>query len=94
MMTAKKLEAIEKTLGLDTVEDLRAAAHSGGQSAMSTRITVAQGAIKQAQEELEANPKYQELKESMKALQSSMNEVKKRQNAITAYCLHLLEDGA
>lgn len=87
-MTDKKLEKIENTLGQDTVTELAAKSVED----LKTTIVSASQAIKQAQEELEANPAYQELKESLKALSAGLKDIKKRQNAIIQYSLHLTEE--
>jgi hypothetical protein len=85
MLTDKKLAKIEKELGPDALTELAGAD-------LEAAITNAAGAIKTSEDELEANPKYQELKESMKAVKAGLGEVKKRQKAIIDYCLHLLEE--
>ena len=62
MLNDKKLARITKVLGSDKMQSLE-----GGQvEELQVTISKAAGAIKEAQDELEANPKYQELKESMK----------------------------
>ncbi len=88
MLSDKKLSKIEKDLGKDFLEGLAA----GQVDELRIVISNSAGAMKHAREELEANPKYMELKESLKALSSGMGEVNKRQNAIIQYCLHLLEE--
>lgn len=86
-MTDKKLEKIEKALGQETINELVAKTADD----LKTAIVGANQAIKQAQEELEANPAYQELKENLKALSAGLKDAKKRQNAIIQYSLHLTE---
>lgn len=88
MLSDKKLERIEKILGQDMVVEINASLTED----LMRGIANASGAIKLAEDELEANPKYQEVKESMKALRESLTDVKKRQNAIIQYSLHLLEE--
>lgn len=88
MLTDKKLERIEKILGKETVEEMKIRVFDE----LKNSIMYACEAVKQAEDELEANPKYQEIKESMKALREGLTEVKKRQNAIVQYSLHLLEE--
>lgn len=88
MINDKKLEKIVKALGPDTVQELNALY----QDKLPGVIVAAESSIKQATEELEANPKYQEIKESLKALSQGLREVKKRQNAIIQYALHRLEE--
>lgn len=86
-MTDKKLEKIEKVLGKDSVDLLATSSVED----LKNIIVNANQAIKQAQEELEANPAYQELKENLKALSAGLKDVKKRQNALIQYSLHLTE---
>lgn len=87
-MNDKKLQKIEKLLGLDTINELNA----NSSEALKNSVIVAEQAINQAVNELEANPAFQELKENLKALSQGLREVKARQNAIIQYCLHRLED--
>lgn len=90
MLTDKKLNRILKILDPDTIKNIDA---SDGQ-ALRYGVSLANGAIKQTTDELEANPKYQDLKENLKALSEGLKEVKKRQNAIIQYSLHILEEKA
>lgn len=88
MLSDKKLARIEKTLGQDSIALLSAL----DVSHLKDTIANAEGSIKQAQDELEANTVYQELKEHLKALSGGLSEVKKRQQAIIQYSLHMLEE--
>ncbi len=88
MMSDKKLEKIEKILGKETVQSFEASSKED----LETSIITAESAMKQAQEELESNPKYQQIKEDLKALSAGLKEVKKRQNAVIQFALHLLEE--
>jgi uncharacterized membrane protein YecN with MAPEG domain len=88
MLNSKKQEKIEKILGNDTLQELEGL----NSVQLKERVAFAEGAIKQVQDELEANPNYQEMKENLKALSFSVKEVKKRQKAIVQYSLHLLEE--
>lgn len=88
MITDKKLEKIEKALGTETIQEL----NNLSVEELKTKIVSANSAIKQALDELEANPNYQELKESLKALSAGLKDVKKRQNSIIQYSLHLTEE--
>lgn len=88
MLSDKKLMKIVKILGEDRVEQIAVLE----ENALRLHITNNAGAIKQAVEELEANPKYQEIKENLKALSEGMKEVKKHSNAVIQYALHLLEE--
>lgn len=88
MLSDKKLERIEKVLGKEKMASLE-----GGQpDELQITISKSAGAIKEALDHLEANPKYQELKESLKAVSESLREIKKFQNAVIQYSLHLLEE--
>ena len=88
MISDKKLNRIEKALGRETMTDLE----SLPADMLKDHIVSAETAIRDAANELEANPKYQELKDSLKALSEGLREVKKRQNAIIQYSLSLIED--
>ena len=87
-MDDKRLEKLEKILGLETVKELEALTV---RSDLEDKIVVANQSMQLAEDELEANPKYQELKESLKALNAGKREVDKRQRAIIKFCLHLIE---
>lgn len=87
MLSDKKLEKIERALDKDTIEEINASDQTG----IDAIIRSATIAIQAAQEELEANPKYQELKESLKACSEGLREVKKRQNAKIQYAAHILD---
>lgn len=88
-LTDKKLDKISKLLGDDTLKELDALSTSD----LKSRVVIAEQSIAQAIQELEANPKYQEFKEALKDLSGGLRDVKKRQNAIIAYAIHLLEQG-
>lgn len=88
MLSEKKLARIEKSLGKDTLAELDALAEEG----LKSKVVEAETAVKVASDELEANDKYQELKDSLKAVSSGLSEVKKRQRNIVQYSLHLLEE--
>ncbi len=59
--------------------------------ALNQAIASASQAMREVQEELDANEKYQELKASKTAAESGKREVNKRQKGIIAYALRLLE---
>lgn len=88
MLTEKKLNKITKELGLEFVQELESLSPED----LREKIVTAEGAVKQAGDELDANSAYQELKESKKAMEEGMKAVKKRQKAITLFALHLIED--
>jgi hypothetical protein len=87
-LSDKKYAKIEKILGKDKMASL----DGGKVEELQVTISNAAAAIKQAQDELEANPMFQELKENLKALSSGMREVKQFQNAVIQYSLSLIED--
>lgn len=87
-MTDKKLEKIEKALGSEFIQELNAKSTEE----LKNTIVAANQAIKQTIEELEANPVYLELREQLKALSSGLKDVKKRQNSIIQYSLHLTSE--
>lgn len=88
MLSDKKLARIEKLLGKDAMTTLEAASPQ----TLDIVISHACAAIKEAADQLEANPKYQELKESLKACSAGLREVKAFQNAKIQYALHLAEE--
>lgn len=88
MLISKKYEKIVKILGMDKVNELQLLSVEE----QKEQVVNAEQAIKQAQDELEAMPKYQELKENLKDLSEGLKEVRKRQKAISQLCLSMLED--
>lgn len=87
MLSDKKLEKIEKTLGDETVSTLIGLSPEE----LKLRVLVAEVGMKEAQDELDANEEYQALKESKKDMEAALKDVNKRQKAVIAYSLHLLE---
>lgn len=88
MLNDKKLAKILKVLGSDLVHELDATPID----VLKDTVVTAEHSIYEVKRELEANPKYSELKESLKAVSEGLKEVRKRQNAIIEYCLSVLED--
>ena len=88
MLTEKKLAKIEKALGKEGMADIE----SQAVDVLKNTVVAAEHAIMEAQRELEANPAYVELKESLKALSEGLRDVKKRQRAIIEYALSILEE--
>ncbi len=88
MLSDKKLKKISKELGEDTIKELE----SLSPEQLGERVVQAESAVKQAEDELDANEAYNELKESKKAMEEGMKAVKKRQKAITLFALHLREE--
>lgn len=81
-----KLDKVIKMLGKEAIAEI----DSNDNDNLPQVITNAEQAMQQVQQELEANPKYQELKDSLAALTAGKREVYARQRAIIAYCLHIL----
>lgn len=82
------LDKILKALNSEVVEELNGLSEED----LRKRIVQAEQAIKLAKTELEENPKYRELKESLKALRGGFTDLKKYQNAQIQYCLLRLEE--
>jgi DNA-binding NtrC family response regulator len=87
MLSDKKLNKIAKVLSKQELEDLGSAAVES----LEHNILISVAAIKEAEDQLEANPVYQELRENLKVLSAGLREVKKRQNAIISFCSHMIE---
>lgn len=79
-----KLDKILKTLPESVVQELDALPIAE----LNSVIAQAEEAISTAIRERDANPKYQEAKESCKALSEGMREVKTYQRAKIEYSLH------
>lgn len=88
MLSDKKLKKIERNLGQETMSDIE----SMPVDALKDTLVSAEHFIAEAERELEANQKYQELKASLGTMSIGMREVRSRQNAIIQYCLHILEE--
>ncbi len=88
MLTDKRLEKLSSDLGKSTLQELEAM----DDSALALRVVQAGAAMKSAKSELDANPKFQQIKADKNALESGFKDVKKRQTGIVEYCLHLLEE--
>jgi len=88
MLSDKKLSKITKLLGKTCIVDMDVMSDQD----LKNLIAQAEGSIKSAGDELEANERYREMKECLKDLTASYGEVKKRQKAKIEYCLHMLEE--
>lgn len=82
--TIKKIEGI---LGQETVAGLRSASNEE----LNTSIVQAQKDIEEAKSELKANPKYQQIVEDKKVLESSYRDLKKACDARTKLAIALLQ---
>jgi len=89
MLSEKKFEKIEKTLGKEMLQELEALA---SRASLEAKIAEAEGAVKRTVDELEANEEYQARRQGLLDMSAGLKDVKKRQKAITEYCLHLLEE--
>ena len=90
MLSSKKFEKIVKILGEERVNEIQAKS----KEELKEQIVQSEQAIKQAEEELEAKPSYQQLKEDLKAISQGLKEVRKFQKAISQLCLNNLEEEA
>lgn len=82
-----KLEKALKNLDPETVKEIESLDVDG----LKQRVVQGSQAMDQAENELEANPDYQELKESLKAVTAGLKELKKRQNSVICLALHVLQ---
>jgi hypothetical protein len=87
MLKDKQLDKISNILGLELINEINAL----DSDSLKNQIVQAETAMKDAKQELEANPKYEEIKEQLKAITAGLKEVRKFQNAKIAYALDLLE---
>jgi outer membrane receptor for ferrienterochelin and colicin len=77
----------EKLLGVDTCREMESMATSQ----LEDVIVQANASIKQAKDELEKNPNYQDVKSKMRDLTGAFNDLKRRQNGKIAFALKLRE---
>lgn len=84
-----KIEKAVKLLGLEVTAELEAM----DADALQKRIVQANEVMRQVDEELEANEKYQEIKESLKVLTSGKREVNAWQKATISVALSVLNGG-
>lgn len=87
-MSKDKVSKEERLLGAEVCGELQAIS----KEALEAVIVQANSSIKQAKDELEANPKYQEICELKKALSGGFTDLKKVQNAKIQYALRLREE--
>ena len=85
----KKLDKAKDTIGPDTLTELEALSPDQ----LKSKITEASEAMRKVAQELDDNPKYQDLKENLKALSEGKRETNRRQNAVILVCLSLLNQG-
>lgn len=82
----KKYERAVKNLGPESVKELEELSVDG----LKQVVVAAEQIMKEASDELEANPKYQELKENIKAIQASKKEINVKQKSKIVVALELL----
>ena len=82
------IEKVKRQLDQTTIEEM----DSMTSEALKEVIFQAEVAQKEAKAELEANPKYRQVKNDLSTLQVGLREVNKRQRAKIAYALHRLEE--
>lgn len=87
-MNDKLLEKLYKVLGEQAVNETRALS---AEQLEHTIVSCTQE-IEEVKTELEANPKYQQLKEDLKAIKSGLSEVKKYNNARIQLAVALLAE--
>lgn len=80
------MKKVKDILGKDTVEDMDKMSHDD----LKNKVVQAEQSMEEAKKELELNPKYQELKESLLAITQSVKDLNKRQKAVIKYALSLL----
>ncbi len=83
----KRVTKAMDLLGNDTLKELEALSKEG----LDKRIVDAEKAMREAADELEKNPEYENLRESLKALTAGKRELDKRQKAVILVALHLME---
>lgn len=79
-------DKMKNALGNDTIEELE----SMNLAELQKVIVDASTAMKQVKDELEANPKYQELKADKSAAEAGKRDVNKRQGAKIKYAIERL----
>lgn len=82
-----QLNKAMKNLDGETIKELEALSAEE----LKQRIVQANQSMDQAERELEENPEYQNLKESLKAVTAGLKELRKRQNSVITVALHSLE---
>lgn len=83
---SKKLDKAFDTLGSDTVKEMEAMS----QDDLKKRIVGANEAMRDAADQLEANPDYNRLREDLKALSQGKRDLDRRQKAIILVALSLI----
>lgn len=86
----KNLDKVLGALGENTKDEMDAM----DEAHLRNVIVMANAAMEQVIEELDANVKYQEIKESKSAMEAGKKEVDKRQKAKIAYALYLMSQRA
>lgn len=81
-------DKVSEAMGLDIKEELDALSREQ----LKQKVVSANQSMKQVEDELERNSKYQEIKAQKKALELGKKEVFRRQKAIIQYSLRLMEE--
>lgn len=82
------LDKIQKVLPAVVIEEMDAMS----EDSLVKGVTASETAIADAKEELEANPKYQDAKQNVKAISQGFRELKKYQTAKIQYSLIRLKE--
>jgi hypothetical protein len=82
-----KLVKALKNLDAETIKELEASSPEE----LKQKVLVANQAMQEMSDALDANAEYQELLETKKAFEQGKKDVCKRQNSIITVCLSLLE---
>lgn len=88
ILTQVEASTIESFLGEDFTNGLK----SMMPVELNQKIMEANRGITEAKQELEVNPNYVKAKQDMSYLRGGFTDVKKRQEKIIKYCLHLLKE--
>lgn len=87
MLSEKRLEKLHKTLGTIVGE-----LDGLSPEELKKRIVGSEQGIKELVDEMEAKPEFEAAKNVLKELRSDISQPVKEMKAVTAYCLHLLEE--
>ncbi len=85
---SKRIEKAMKVLGEQTLAEMDAM----DPQALKQRIAEANDAMEQVQEELDANERYQAIKQSKSDMEAGQRDVNKRQKAVIVYALGRLNN--
>ncbi len=83
-----KLEKIVKILSANVVEEMDAMSAES----LEKQVCASEQAISDAEDELDANPKYEAAKQAVSDISAGMKDVRKYQRAKIAYAIHRLRE--